>query len=63
MMDIALANIFKRSMAGLYFGPRGVVIVQQSGGKVQSYQAVAYPEQPEGEGAAGSEDIFWRRRM
>lgn len=57
-MDIALANIFKRNMAGLYFGPRGIVIVQQSGGKVGTYQAVPYPEQPESEGVSGTEDIF-----
>ncbi len=45
-------------MAGLYFGPRGVVVVQQSGGRVQNYQAVAYPAEIVSAQSAATDDIF-----
>ncbi len=53
-----LSNFFKKDLAGLYFSSKGVVVVEQSSGKVKSHLSLPYPFLGEGSGPNMSDDIF-----
>jgi hypothetical protein len=50
-----LAGIFKKEVAGVYFGSKSLALAQQSNGKIKNYLRLPYPR--EDENAAG-DDIF-----
>ncbi len=53
-----LGNLFKRELAGIYFSSKGVVVVQQSAGKVKNQLCIPYPERGPEAGSVLSEDVF-----
>ena len=51
-------NLFKKELAGIYFSSKGVVIVQQSAGKIKNQLCIPYPSLAQEAGGVLSDDIF-----
>ncbi|HAJ56861.1 MAG TPA: hypothetical protein DCL35_03715 [Candidatus Omnitrophica bacterium] len=53
-----LSNLFKKDLAGIYFSSKGIVLVQQSSGKMKNHLSLPYPVAGEEAVNVISDDIF-----
>ena len=51
-------NLFKQDLSGIAFSSKGVVIVQQGGGKAKNYLSLPYPSFGDESSGILSDDIF-----
>ncbi|MBI5872798.1 MAG: pilus assembly protein PilM [Candidatus Omnitrophica bacterium] len=53
-----LSNLFKKDLAGIYFSSKGIVLVQQSAGRIKNHLSLPYPSGREQAASIVSDDIF-----